>query len=72
LEIYHQEAEGNNAQACCFLGKVYEDGILLPKDIKRSLAYYQKAISLKDPYANYRFAMCLIKGKYNKEGIQTK
>jgi hypothetical protein len=31
--------------------------------MKKALTYYQKAISEKDVYANYRFAVCLMKGK---------
>jgi len=40
-------------------------------EMKKALAYYQKAILEKDAYANYRFAICLIKGKLNN-GRQTR
>jgi TPR repeat protein len=53
------------------LGKIYEEGLLVPIDIKKALAYYQKAINDKDVYANYRYAICLMKGKVNN-GEQTK
>lgn len=53
------------------MGKIYEEGMLVPIDVKKALAYYQKAIDGKDVYANYRYAICLIKGKVNNGG-QTK
>ncbi len=37
-------------------------------DLKKSMMYYQKGISGKEPYANYRFALCLINGKFSKNG----
>lgn len=37
-------------------------------DIKKSMMYYQKGISGKEPYAHYRFALCLINGKFSRNG----
>lgn len=69
LNIYHEEADSNgNSQACTFLGKVYEEGTLLPMDLKKSMTYYQKAINAKEPYASYRYALCLINGKFSRDG----
>jgi TPR repeat protein len=47
LNIYHEEADSGNPQACAFLGKVYEEGAFLPIDLKKSMGYYQKGISGK-------------------------
>jgi hypothetical protein len=30
--------------------------------------YYQKAMQGKESYASYRFALCLINGKFSKDG----
>jgi hypothetical protein len=68
LNIYHEEADNGNPQACAFLGKVYEEGVLLPMDLKKAMAYYQKAMSGKEAYASYRFALCLVSGKFGKDG----
>jgi len=35
-------------------------------NIKLAVEYYKKAMERGEPYASYRFAMCLIKGKLNK------
>ncbi len=37
-------------------------------DIKKSMSYYQKGMSGKEPYAHYRFALCLINGKFSQSG----
>lgn len=37
-------------------------------DLKKAMAYYQKGISGKEPYASYRYALCLINGKFSREG----
>jgi TPR repeat protein len=49
--------------ACAFLGKVYEEGILLPQDLPKSVDYYKRTLSSNHPYAAYRLALKMIKGK---------
>lgn len=67
--MYHQEADqNNNPQACAFLGKIYEDGLYLPQDIKKALTYYQKAMTYREPSGSYRYALGLINGKFSKNG----
>jgi TPR repeat protein len=69
LEIYHKEADQSiNVDACTFLATVYEEGTLLPKNLAKSSAYYKKAVEGKNKYGIYRFAICLIKGTFNKNG----
>jgi uncharacterized protein len=72
LEIYHLEAQKGNPQASAFLGKVYEDGLLLEKDLKQAVLYYKQGMKGKDSYAYYRYAMCLIKGKLSPSGQNKK
>lgn len=45
---------------------MYEEGVLLPKNITKAMKYYQNA---SKPYAKYKFAMALIKGKLNQNGV---
>lgn len=54
------------------MGKVYEEGLLLPKDLRKAAEYYKLAIKGKENYASYRYAGCLIKGKFSKEGQNKK
>ena len=64
-----EEADNNsNATACSFLGEVYEEGVLLPKDFNKAIKYYQKGMNGGESYSHYRFAMALIKGQCNKNG----
>ena len=69
LKIYHEEAEKDDSAAAVFLGQVYEEGVYLAKDLNKAVKYYQKAMKSNQPYANYRFAMALIKGELSKSGI---
>jgi TPR repeat protein len=41
---------------------------VLPKDLKKAVLYYKKAMQSKHSYASYRFAMCMIRGELNKNG----
>jgi TPR repeat protein len=54
------------------LGKVYEEGLLLPRDIKQASLYYKQGMKGKDNYSFYRYALCLIKGKFSPEGQNRK
>lgn len=69
IEIYHEEANQGDATAACYLGHVYEEGVLLPKDLIKSSKYYQKAIQGKQTYAYYRYAMALIEGELSDRGV---
>jgi TPR repeat protein len=42
--------------------------VLLPKDAKKAANYYQKAMTGKEPYAFYRYAMSQIKGRTGSSG----
>lgn len=72
METYHAEARKGNPQACCFLGKAYEEGLLLSKDLTEAKNYYTLAMKGKDNYAHYRYALCLIKGKFSSQGQNKK
>ncbi len=37
-------------------------------DLNKAKAYYQKGMAGKEPYASYRFALCLINGKFARDG----
>lgn len=50
-----------------YLAGVYEQGLMLPKDLVKSATYYQKAIDKKHKYAMYRFSLGLIKGTFSKD-----
>ena len=50
------------------MGTVFEEGDLVPSDLKQATAYYKKAMERGESYANYRFAMMLIQGKLNPGG----
>jgi TPR repeat protein len=47
LKIYHEEADNGDAVAAAFLGQVYEEGVLLPQDMKKAVKYYQKGMNGK-------------------------
>ena len=49
------------------MGTVYEDGLLVPTDLKQAVDYYKRAMERGESYASYRFAMCLIEGKLNNK-----
>ena len=68
LKIYHEEAENDDPAAAVFLGQVYEEGVYLARDLNKAVKYYQKAMKANESYANYRFAMALIKGELSKGG----
>jgi len=53
------------------LGRVYEEGVLLPRDLIKSSKYYQKAITGKQSYAYYRYAMSLIEGELSDRGVNS-
>jgi hypothetical protein len=48
---------------------VYEEGVLLPQDMKKATKYFQKGIKGKESYAYYRFAMAKISGDIREQGV---
>ena len=54
------------------MGKAYEEGLLLTKDIDQAKIYYTQAMKGKNSYAQYRYALCLIKGKFSPQGQNKK
>jgi TPR repeat protein len=51
------EAESGNAEAQYWLGRIYGQGTLLPKDLQKSARWYQK--SAEQHYAPAEYAVCL-------------
>jgi len=41
------------------LGRLYEHGINVPKDLKKSLTYYDHAAKYNEPYAIYKLGLFL-------------
>lgn len=48
MELLEKAANLNNTRACCILGKIHCRGRLVKKDLKKSLAWYQKGAELGD------------------------
>lgn len=42
LELLEKAAALKNARACYYLGNIYRDGVLVKKDLKKALEWYQK------------------------------
>lgn len=51
------EAESGNAEAQYWLGRIYGQGTLLPKDLQKSARWYQK--SAEQDYAPAEYVVCL-------------
>jgi uncharacterized protein len=56
-QVLFSEADAGNAQAQYWLGRIYDLGILLPKDSGKSLYWYQK--SAEQNYAPAKYSLCL-------------
>lgn len=69
LKIYHEADREGDPAASSYLGQIYEEGILLPKDMNKAIAYYQKARKSNDAYASYRLAMAWIRGEISPAGV---
>src|SRR5882724_2766903 len=66
-EALFAEADSGNAEAQYWLGRIYDDGRLLPKDAEKSLHWYQK--SAEQGYAPAEYFRCLMQA--NREELES-
>lgn len=57
-QFLFSEAESGNAEAQYWLGRIYDQGRLLPKDAEKSARWYQK--SAEKGYAPAKYVVCLM------------
>jgi TPR repeat protein len=60
-QTFFLEADSGNAQAQFWLGRIYSNGILLPKDPDKSAMWYQK--SADQGYARAQYVVCAAHAK---------
>ena len=48
MELLERAADLKNATACRFLGNIYSNGVLVKKDLKKALSWYQKGAEYDD------------------------
>lgn len=63
-QVLFSEAESGNAEAQYWLGRIYDEGRLLPKDAKKSLDWYQK--SAGQSYARAEYTLCLMHANHEE------
>lgn len=65
VEWYRKSADQGFADACCKLGRCYEDGVGVQEDKQQAISWYEKAARHDDAEAQYRVGYC------NSHGIGT-
>jgi TPR repeat protein len=63
-KVLFSEAESGNAEAQYWLGRIYDAGILLPKDSEKSLYWYRK--SAEQNYARAEYLLCLMHANHEE------
>ena len=69
MELLEKAATLKNARACCFLGNIYGIGVLVKKDLKKALEWYQKGAEAGDIESARTVALMLF---YEEEFKETK
>lgn len=67
LSMLIQSAEQGHVQAQCYLGNIYSEGMVIPKDMEKAYAWWQKAGDYGNPWGYNNYAWHLhLEGKYEE------